>query len=358
MTDSSIEHRVRRDDYRTQACVEGIDPDAPLEPGQIMVRVERFALTANNVTYATVGEQVGYWSFFPAPADWGRVPAWGFGRVLRSAHEGIGESERLYGYLPMASHALMTVGAVTEGALTEGSPHRAALPAAYNHYVRLHGEPDVAKEGITAVLRPVFMASFLLDDQLAEVDRLDSLVLTSASSKTALGLALLAGGRPERRKIVGLTSPLNLSFTMDTGLYDRVLTYGDLKGLDDLERPAVVDFAGGGQTLAALHSGLSGRLTKSVRVGVTHWDAPPAAEPVAPPEPEWFFAPDRIRVRAREWGREGFDERFNAAFAAFATSAERWLTIEPAHGCEALESRWRNLLDTGGSPAKGYVISL
>lgn len=357
MTSASVEHRVRRDDYRVQACVEGVNPEAPLARGEILVRVERFALTANNVTYATVGEQVGYWSFFPAPEGWGRVPAWGFGRVVASGHDAVGVGERLYGYLPMASHARMTVGAATAAALTEGSPHRSALPAAYNHYARLPGVADPAREGVAAVLRPVFMASFLLDDQLAEAEGLDSLILTSASSKTALGLAMLAGRRDERRRIIGLTSPANVQFTLDTGLYDRVLTYGDLEGLADLARPALVDFAGRRAVVADMHAALSGRLARSIRVGVTHWDAP-RDEPVAPPEPEWFFAPDLIRVRSREWGRDGFDARFTAAFDAFAADAERWLTIETVTGCDALESRWRDLLDTGGDPAKGYVLSL
>ena len=37
----------------------------PLAQGQVRLRVERFALTANTVTYATTGDTLGYWDFFP-----------------------------------------------------------------------------------------------------------------------------------------------------------------------------------------------------------------------------------------------------------------------------------------------------
>lgn len=61
--------------------------DAPLAPGQIRLRVELFSLTANNITYAAMGEAMDYWRFFPShDAAWGVIPVWGFGTVTESAH--------------------------------------------------------------------------------------------------------------------------------------------------------------------------------------------------------------------------------------------------------------------------------
>ena len=42
-------------DTRTVPC-----PPAELASGQIRLSVERFALTANNITYGVVGEKIGY----------------------------------------------------------------------------------------------------------------------------------------------------------------------------------------------------------------------------------------------------------------------------------------------------------
>ena len=82
---------------------------APLADGQVRVRVERFALTANNITYAAMGEMLEYWRFFPSgEPGWGIVPVWGFGMVTESLHADVAVGERLYGYWPMASEAVLS----------------------------------------------------------------------------------------------------------------------------------------------------------------------------------------------------------------------------------------------------------
>ena len=49
-----------------------------LNQDQILVQVDRFAFTANNVTYGAAGDTIGYWKFFPAREDaqneWGCLP--------------------------------------------------------------------------------------------------------------------------------------------------------------------------------------------------------------------------------------------------------------------------------------------
>jgi hypothetical protein len=78
---------------------------APLaaEPGEALLAVESFALTANNLTYALMGDSAHYWDFFPADAGWGRIPVWGFGRVVSPTTSGLSPGERLYGYFPMST---------------------------------------------------------------------------------------------------------------------------------------------------------------------------------------------------------------------------------------------------------------
>src|SRR3712207_7802692 len=60
-------------------------PRSTLFPSTTLFRSDRFGLTANNVTYAVMGDAIGYWSLFPASEDgWGRVPVWGYGDVVAS----------------------------------------------------------------------------------------------------------------------------------------------------------------------------------------------------------------------------------------------------------------------------------
>ncbi len=74
------------------------EPAAALQPGQARLRIERLALTANNVTYAAMGDALHYWAFFPADEPWGCVPAWGFATVAESLAEGVAVGERVYGF--------------------------------------------------------------------------------------------------------------------------------------------------------------------------------------------------------------------------------------------------------------------
>ena len=76
----------------------------PLLPGQIRIKIARFGLSANNVTYAVTGNTFGYWGFFPADDSsdaYGIVPLWGFADVVESAHSDVPLGCRIFGYLPM-----------------------------------------------------------------------------------------------------------------------------------------------------------------------------------------------------------------------------------------------------------------
>ena len=57
--------------------------------GEVLLTLERAALTSNNVSYALSGDMLDYWGFFPAEAGWGRLPVMGFGVVTTSHHPDI-----------------------------------------------------------------------------------------------------------------------------------------------------------------------------------------------------------------------------------------------------------------------------
>src|SRR5262249_31927164 len=159
---------------------------------------------------AVMGEAMSYWDFFPAGDDWGRVPMWGFAEVEHSEAEGVETGTRLYGYLPPSSHLLVTPASVDEQGFVDGSPHRATLPSAYNWYAATTTDPfyRADTEEMQMLLRPLFFTSFLIDDQLDD-DGLTGrgpIVISSASSKTAIGAAFLLAQR-EGVELIGLTSP-------------------------------------------------------------------------------------------------------------------------------------------------------
>lgn len=186
-----------------------IAPVTLAEPadGEVLFRVESFSLTANNVTYAVAGDQIGYWRFFPKPDGWGCIPAWGYGVVESSANPDFKAGERFYGYWPMASHLLASPRRSRAGFVDEAAC-RADLPPTYNQYVE--APADAPHQGHRSLLNPLFMTSFLIDDLL--VDNGDfgakTVILASASSRTSMGLAWLLK-QSGRVKVLGLTSPRN-----------------------------------------------------------------------------------------------------------------------------------------------------
>jgi hypothetical protein len=98
--------QVARDDLSKTRFVSA--PVGALQPGEVLLKIDSFAFTANNITYAETGVVLKYWQFFPAPEGWGVIPVWGFADVVESRHEALTPGERLYGYWPMATHAVLT----------------------------------------------------------------------------------------------------------------------------------------------------------------------------------------------------------------------------------------------------------
>jgi hypothetical protein len=87
-------------------------------------------------------------------------------------------------------------------------PHRAALAPTYNQYTRVAADPAYARghEAEIALFRPLFTTAFLLADNGFFGGRV--VLPSSASSKTALGLAfLLSHTRRGQCEVIGLTSP-------------------------------------------------------------------------------------------------------------------------------------------------------
>lgn len=341
---------IDRKDLRKTQLSEGAVP-ADLADGEVLLAVESFALTANNITYGAMGDAFGYWKFFPAPDGWGRIPVWGFARVIASKAEGIAPGLRLFGYLPMSTHFTMRLVPSRDG-FVDRAAHRAELPPTYNAY---NAAPETPTDDYRSLLRPLLMTSFLLDDFLSEDAGVKTLVLSSASSKTAMGLAWFA--RRRGLKVVGLSSPGNLASLEPMGLYDQVLAYDAAGGLKTGPGSVYVDFAGNRSVTEAVHTALGADLARSVIVGGTHWEAPRGApQPLPGPQPALFFAPDQIRKRAGEWGMETLNDRFAKGLADFVAGAP-WLKLVRHAGAEGLQTAYTDVLEGRVSPDEGHIIT-
>jgi hypothetical protein len=348
---------VRRDELTQIAINETIAPECAA--GELLLAVEAFAVTANNVTYAVVGEQVGYWNFFPAPEGWGIVPVWGYARVVASAVPEIAVGERVYGYLPMASHLIVQPGKISAGLFRDMAAHRQPMSAVYNQYRRLAADPahDPAREDMRMLFEPLFLTSFLIEDTLRRAGwhGADCVVLTSASSKTALGTAYVCRANSPTVRRIGLTGAGNVAFVARTGLYDAVVSYEALDTLNAVGRTVVIDFAGNMALLQSLYAALPARLAQCLRVGVTHHDERGAGEVLPGPKPVWFFAPDAATALIGEIGQDGFNAGVAAQWRGFVDTAVGLVRVEHQSGVEALQRVWRAQVAGHAKPDVGYV---
>jgi len=361
---TTLNFEVRRDHLPTWRWLESpMPPAAQLGEGEVLLEVEKFAFTSNNVTYAAYGDRLSYWNFFPAQDGWGRVPVWGYVRVLHSRHPEISGGERFYGYVPMASHLVVSAGRAGPRGFIDQTPHRQPMPAVYNRYSRVtaHADTGVGAEALEMILRPLFLTSFLLAEFLQREQLFGARrsVFSSASSKTAYGSAFLLAGTSQV-EIVGLTSPRNLQFVKDLGCYARALSYDQIDSLPADEATLYVDFAGGRELLSRVHHHFT-RLVHSCTAGGTQWDALADGAPLPGPKPKLFFAALDMAV-GDSGGGVSLQVRMSESWRRFCARVldvdKPWMRISSRQGRDAVEEVYTQMLQGGAAPNTGQVLAL
>ncbi len=339
--------------------------DTPLAEGQIRLRVNHFALTSNNITYAAFGGAMNYWNFYPSgEAGWGIIPVWGFATVVQSLHSGVAVGEKLYGYYPMASSVVLEPTKLNEKSFVDGAAHRAELHPVYNQYMRTASDPFYKPdtEAIQALLRPLFITSWLIDDFFEDNQFFgaNTAILSSASSKTAYGTAFQLKQR-DGLEVIGLTSPSNVAFCEGLGCYHRVLTYQQLDQIKTDAACVYIDFAGN----AALRSDIHTRfvnLKYSCSIGGTHVENLGGSKGLAGPKAILFFAPAQIKKRIDEWGGAEFGKRMVQAWTSFTTTVTQstppWLSTQQHVGADAVTHAYAHVLGGRGDPRVGHILSL
>jgi hypothetical protein len=332
-----------------------------LAEGAVRLSIESFSVTANNVTYAAIGDGFGYWNFFPAPEGLGIVPMWGHARVIESECPEIAVGERLYGYLPMADQLDVVPARVSATGFADASPHRQPMSPIYNQYARLAADPehDPAREGERMIFGPLFKTGFLIESFMRSEGWFgaQAVVLTSASSKTAMSLASVARQRSPGVKRIGLTSPGNVAFVEQSGLYDAVVAYDAIGSLAS-EPAVVVDFAGNAAVLGAVHRRYGDALGYSCMVGVTHVDArgQGGGDPLPGPAPTLFFAPDHAVAAVKAMGPDAFGRELAQSWHAFLSDVGGTVQIERHAGLAAAQSQFAAMVRGEVDPARGVVI--
>ncbi len=332
-----------------------------LADGAVRLKVQSFAVTANNVTYAVIGDMFGYWNFFPTGEEGaGIVPMWGHAVVEASNSPDIKVGERVYGYLPMGTHLDVLPGNISPGGFLDTAPHRQPMSPIYNQYSRLASDPehDPAREDARMIFGPLFKTGFLIEAMFRREGWFgaEQLIMTSASSKTSMALAHCAKQSSPGIKRIGLTSARHVDFVRSTGLYDTVLGYFAIEAIAQVPSVAV-DFAGNAEVGRGVHTHLGDALNYSCSVGLTHVEARSgSSEPLPGPAPILFFAPDHAVATIKELGPKGFGEAVAASWKSFIAVSEGVVKVDHRPGLQAAADAFVAMFKGEADPAVGIVV--
>jgi len=334
------------------------DAIAPLQPGEVLLRVDKYAFTTNNITYGVFGDRL-YWAFFKGTDTEGIIPVWGFADVVVSNNPAIKVGERYYGYFPMSDLITVLPGHINSTGFSDIRSHRVSLPPIYNKHIRTANDPayNVALEDYIPLLRPLFGTGFLNYHFLKEESffKAKRIILTSASSKTALGLAFMLkqNQSKDKLKIVGLTSKKNVDFVKETGFYDTVISYEDYDVELKKGTSVVVDFSGNMALLVNLTSQLVTSLKFMSLIGFTDWQSTGAFKH---PKAKMFFAPDSIQTLSKKWGAAKMNQRMGKALYQFINKAKNWTEVVPVTEYKDLKKLYLQVLKGDVDPSKGYIV--
>jgi len=339
-------------------------PPNSISDGEVLVKVDRFAFTANNITYAVAGDFLRYWQFFPPNGDeaekWGIIPVWGFADVVESNSDELAVGERLFGYFPPANELVMTPSNISPASFIEASAHRADLPVGYNMYRRVNNEPsyDSANDNERMLLFVLHLTSFCLHDMLESNDWFgaEQIVIISASSKTSTGLAYGLAGDAIAPSVIGLTSERNLEFVESINTYDSALSYENLDQIDPSKPTAIIDMSGNADVLSRLHTHLGDNMLYTSNVGATHWEETRQVDGIIKERSYQFFAPSHIQQRMKDWGPEEFGKRSTGYVMSSIAKSRAWLKVNELEGVNGLAEVYKDVCDGNVAADEGLVV--
>ena len=193
MTNSAYTLSLDIDDFRQSRVEVQPNPNTDLIDGEIRIRIDKLAMTANSISYGFAGKSglIRSLDIYPASDGYATLPCWGYGDIVQSNHPGITAGDRIYGFLPIASHIKMMPGDISHSGFTDTRECRAVVPPFYNEYAFTKAEPGYAPQFEEAIMlfRPLFGTSFLMQSYCEDhdFDGAKRIVVTSASAKESMG---------------------------------------------------------------------------------------------------------------------------------------------------------------------------
>jgi hypothetical protein len=206
------------------------------------------------------------------------------------------------------------------------------------------------------------VTSFCLCDALQDegYHGAEQILVLSASSKTAIGMAQGLADDARAPTVIGITSRPNYDFVKSLGCYDEIICYDALDKIDGSKTTVIVDMAGNRAVLGAIHGPLGDNMLNCVSVGMTHWgtlaDNDPLAAQINRERSHFFFAPAHVQKRISDWGQDGFNQRTGAFMMARMQQSAGWMSVQTIANFDAFTEVYADVVVGKMNPNEGLIV--
>jgi len=374
-------------------------------PPAVSFKVIKGSMTANNKFYWSFGEKPPF-NFnkcypvddkastlvdnkdTPIGNDYMSPVVWGIAEITSTTIEGVEVGAQYLGLLPIGDSVSFAKASLKkeDGSIVVDRP---STFAAYNSFNKIESDTAMSTSceysDLALVCFPGIVTGHGLYFRMLEQNcyGADSIVVTSASSKVALAMALYMKNDPDKKfentPIIGYTSKNNMQFCEQTGLYDSLFCYDDI--LPSGKKYVVVDIAGRADVYTRNKNEEGVDIIKLLVVGnasgiedkkgmftafttyakmkmiMGMMGIPPRLHSWMPkPTQELYLIWEDMAAMEKKWGKDKLKEIQKESSFTFCKAAKKWMSIREAKTDEEIGKAFIDILE--GSVPPSEIIAL
>lgn len=346
-----------------------VNQSLPLNRGipknHLLLKLQRFGLTSANLAHPLVPGMSNSWPrLFAHDGDGvGRLPVWGYAEVVESNSPDIEPGMGLYGCFPMTRYLLVDADqyAAKRSEFDFGFPITGAVSTGQSLPIITESE-SLNDADLQILLRPLLSSAYLIMEELRESEfwQTEQIIITAASSKTAIGLSyflqelFVHSQVTHTPSLIGLTAQRHQGFVTENGYFDQVFNYDQFRYMGNKDS-VLVDFTGNHQLQSMIHYFLKERLIHTYALGACHWQQRASAGQISP-DSEQFSAPKYFSQQGG--GASDLCQAFEPSWMSASEALRRWLQPELIEGVDEVRWVYEQVLAGNANPKVGYLCQL
>merc|ERR1719265_947381 len=215
------------------------------------------------------------------------------------------------------------------------------------------GQEDSSVEDWKIAMREIYTMAFYMDEQLlVDTGQINSVIISCASSKTAMALAYclrMRGGVSIEREmscVVGLTSKEHLDFVKSTDLYHEVYTYEDVENIPNDKTIVYMDFKCDGAVRQAITLRMGTNLMYNMVIGPAVFQKKMKDQLFEKRAREILFDESTWRERRRmvaEVTKTGRNEQLKFSYKSFVGRMKQFIQLRHIEGAASFKEMYEKV---------------